>query len=93
MAPKRRENDSRRVPFVNGVRVTPQGSHFEGSRWAPERGEGIVPGGKDGAMIAERIHKQNVETRGRATEKFNQMAREKGNTKVVKINTDPTKKD
>lgn len=85
MAAPDRANDPKRVPFINGVRVTPANSHFEGSKWAPAKGEGIVPGGKNGTMIAESVHEQNKDMRKRAIETFNKRAREEGKTKIKKI--------
>ena len=89
--PTDRARNPKRVPFVNGVRVTPAGSHFEGSRFEPHPGEGLVPGGLGGAMIAERIHKENVAAELAHREKQNARLREEGRTPVVKINTNPVK--
>ena len=82
---KDRARDPKRVPFVNGVRVTPADSHGEGTKWAPNRGEGIVPGGKDGKMIAQSTHDENLETSRHAVENYNKRKRSEGTTPVVRV--------
>lgn len=71
--------------FTNGVRVTPAGSHGEGTQWAPARGEGLVPRGKDGKMIPESTARENYELHQSSLKKQQERKRAEGKVKVIKI--------